>query len=504
MGNLLNTIKNIGQAVTGTLESAASGGSSELDPASYVSIIQDMSRFRAGAFNEGQMYDMPGQVFFRILFHFYNNSDDLVPQPGTGDTLSTGSTQGTLTGLLAPVWINLGDTLTTEVAKNKLEELWNHNTAFSYLMINNEIERAKNLKRFVELLSNINSQSPWYFQSVKGLDTAVERQIVTGDFQLKEERDKITIECLDDSYDQRIGTLLDLYRSVVWSWETKREVVPRNLRKFDMTVIEFQLPLRGLHVSRKSNPMTDSERRATSKKSEGSLSVLAGPGGLTVFNAQDGTSAPVASYKAFEFHGCEIDYNSSRSGVAELSNEQGTVPKYSIDINYDDMYEIRFNEFMGAYASDLMGDTSPVAIVGDESTPKYLAKESSSKETNESEQIADSPSNELPSVKTATYTEPGTTWVDQLIGAGKSIISSKLNSIYLGNLNGISISRIEQQAGNLKDLWGTVGAIKSYTSKSSGGIGKADGNIFTDSAQLDVTHIKRLGNIFKSNTVLNS
>jgi hypothetical protein len=49
-----------------------------------------------------------------------------------------------------------------------------------------------------------------------------------------------------------------------------------------------------------------------------------------------------------------------------------------------------------------------------------------------------------------------------------------------------------------------VGAIKSYTSKSSGGIGKADGNIFTDFAQSDVTHIKRLGNIFKSNTVLNS
>jgi hypothetical protein len=55
--------------------------------------------------------------------------------------------------------------------------------------MNDEKERAEKLKKFIYLLSDINSQSPWYFQSITGLDAAIERkQFTDKDFKIEEER----------------------------------------------------------------------------------------------------------------------------------------------------------------------------------------------------------------------------------------------------------------------------------------------------------------------------
>jgi hypothetical protein len=443
------------------------------------------------------MYDMPGRVYFRVLFHFYNNTDVDSGSPGLNDTDFADSSFDAFSGLLAPVWLGLSEASQNRIEKISsgqimadIEAYWNSNTAFSYLMINGEQQRARNLKDFVELLSNINTQSPWYFQKITGIDTAVDRQVATNeDFQFKAERDKITIETLDDSYDQRIGTLLDLYRSVVWSWETKRVMIPANLRKFDMTIIAFQLPLRGRHVSRNKLSMTTAERRSDSKSSIGSLSLLAGPSGLTVFDSTNNYSAPVASYKAYEFHGCEFDYNSSKSGQAEVNNIEGTVPKYNIDIFYDDMYEIRWNEFMGRFATDLMDDTQPISI------------NSSFKPNTTTDSELDTP---IP----PSYQSPDTSVVGQLVGAGMSYVTHKATELYLGNLYGLSISKIGSQLNQLAsgDLWATVGNVSQYISQIKGVNSAKSSSIGEnicpkpDSSE----RIRNLGNIFRSNTALNS
>jgi hypothetical protein len=75
------------------------------------------------------------------------------------------------------------------------------------------------------------------------LDTALERKIITEtDFKL-EDRKSIVIKCLPDAYDNRIGTLLDLYRSICYSYTNKKEIVPANLRKFDMGIYIFNTPM---------------------------------------------------------------------------------------------------------------------------------------------------------------------------------------------------------------------------------------------------------------------
>lgn len=607
-----------GKALTGPLEGSKSKTETPAtyDAFSYVSLIQDLNRFRATAFNTENMFDMPGQVFFRVLFHFNNDSDVMVGAPGVQGADIAGSANNSYNGLIGPSWLQFGDTAVSDIqsrAQQSLDLLWAHSTAFNYFIINNDLQRAANTKKFVELLSSISANSPWYFQNIKGLDTAIERQVANGEFMFKDERDKITIECLDDSYDQRIGTLLDLYRAIVWSWETKRIMLPSNLRKFDMTIIAFQLPIEGMHIARRKQftstnkilpmqrtgryPMSDTEVRGDKKSNHGLSELAVTDKGLTViYDGNPGNSAPVASYKAWEFHGCEIDYNSSKSGWSDLSNSEGSVPKFNIDIFFDDMFEIRFNEFLMQHVTDLNGDNAPVIInsesevnqsfydmeqeladlmyndtedekkwregINKQFDDKWKGKDTSKlteaekkqyeddvkardsatytsqnqakiealSKKMDSAQIKTSTSLELPNITNiipvpnntisiSTQSQlngrnifngkpsRGSGIIDQIIGHGQAWLETKLKKVYLGNMNGLSLSKVRQQVETAidGDLFATAANIANYVRGNyNGGSGQLGENIFPAPTGTDQDRIINLGNIFKANTALNS
>lgn len=584
------------------------------DPFSYISLIQDLNRFRATAFNAENMFDMPGQVFFRVLFHFNNDSDVMIGAPGTKEAAIASSSNNAFSGLIGPSWFNFGDINVSEIqdkAQASLDKLWAHSTAFNYFIINDDVQRAANTKKFVELLSSISANSPWYFQNIKGLDTAIERQVANGDFMFKDERDKITIECLDDSYDQRIGTLLDLYRSIVWSWETKRIMLPSNLRKFDMTIIAFQMPIEGVHIARRKQftssnkilpgqvtgryPMSDVTVRGSKQAKTGLETLAVTPEGLTViYDGNPGNQAPVASYKAWEFHGCEIDYNSSKSGWSDLSNAEGSVPKFNIDIFFDDMFEIRFNEFLMQHITDLNGDTAPMIInaesdvnqsfyekeqqlaqlLSDENEAKkawqkardeefdktwsskaqgtdaekeqYAAAKKAHDEAQytsqnsqaiedlsaeiDSMQVVTAGSSELPNI-TRVVSVPdgmmpistqsklngrnifngkprrGSGIIDQIIGHGQAWLETKLKKVYLGNMGGLSLSKVRQQIETAfdGDLFATAANVANYVRGNyNGGDHQLGSNIFPEPTGTDEERIIKLGNIFKANTHLNT
>lgn len=607
-----------GKALTGPLEGSKSKTETPAtyDAFSYVSLIQDLNRFRATAFNTENMFDMPGQVFFRVLFHFNNDSDVMVGAPGVQGADIAGSANNSYNGLIGPSWLQFGDTAVSDIqsrAQQSLDLLWAHSTAFNYFIINNDLQRAANTKKFVELLSSISANSPWYFQNIKGLDTAIERQVANGEFMFKDERDKITIECLDDSYDQRIGTLLDLYRAIVWSWETKRIMLPSNLRKFDMTIIAFQLPIEGMHIARRKQftstnkilpmqrvgryPMSDTEVRGDKTSNHGLSELAITDKGLTViYDGNPGNSAPVASYKAWEFHGCEIDYNSSKSGWSDLSNSEGSVPKFNIDIFFDDMFEIRFNEFLMQHVTDLNGDNAPVIInsesevnqsfydmeqeladlmyndtedekkwregINKQFDDKWKGKDTSKlteaekkqyeddvkardsatytsqnqakiealSKKMDSAQIKTSTSLELPNITNiipvpnntisiSTQSQlngrnifngkpsRGSGIIDQIIGHGQAWLETKLKKVYLGNMNGLSLSKVRQQVETAidGDLFATAANIANYVRGNyNGGSGQLGENIFPAPTGTDQDRIINLGNIFKANTALNS
>lgn len=467
-------------------------------PMEYVSIIQDLQRFRGSARSEGDLYDFPNQVFFKILFHFDNDSDAnsggpsatpaLSANGGVETSTSAPSTVGT--GLLHPTWLaapkvsldmqgNDGGSL-----QKKIEYLWANNTAWSYLTLQGEDERAHNLRLFIELLSNINTNTPWYFQNLKGLEQATNREMIgSDDFIMKPERNRITIECLEDAYDMRISTMLDLYRSAVWSWEMKREMVPSNLRKFDMTIIVFQMPIKGLNSPRGTMQMSEAIMRNETKiveTNEGFAVVYDEPGGV-------GKNVKLTSYKAWEFHGCEIDYNTTKFTMETVNNAEGTALRPQIDIFYDDCFEIRFNEFLGRHITDLIGDSAYMVTNTNCSVNKgRLPKEQ--------------PKVDVSNISDFKDANPSIT--QQIAGGLLSWGDTKLKKIYLGNLSGLSLSRIGQQLKELDDVGATVGSATQYIRGNyNGSRTHRGGDIFPEPEQ---TRLKRLGNIFTAKTRANS
>lgn len=291
---------------------------------SYAKILKDINDFKKSGAKHSKdfnIFDIPSHKYFKILFYFGDSA--------TTKTNMNDSDYSKSNGLLHPTWlVESGASSLRESSSNSHSRLYNYNSAWSYLMFNAEYERAHLLKNFIELLSNINSESPWYFQSIEGIESALERKGPdSGAVEFGDEKKSISIKCLPDSFDNRIGTLLELYRTITWNWHQKKEVLPANLRKFDMAVYIFESPVHFWHDYKNSYPTIDAPKKHD-------------------------TYSP--SYKLIEFHDCEFNYNSLKSGYTEFNNQNGFTPTYTIDIIYEDCYEASYNEFLLKELGDII------------------------------------------------------------------------------------------------------------------------------------------------------
>ena len=299
---------------------------------SYAQFLKDIKNFKSAGTKSGNdvsrdfnLLDTPAQKYFKILFYF-----------GSMSEYDTDTNH--LSGLLAPTWEVFNPLSNADffLEKDTLQ-YYDFNSAWSYLMLNDELERAEKLEQFVTLLSDINTYSPWYFTSISGINEALERKATEDGKIDMNDRKKISIKCLPDAFDNRITTLLELYRDITWSWVQKKEIIPANLRKFDMAVYIFEAPNDIWHYS----------------------------GSGFIERIIDSPSIYQPSYKMIEFHDCEFNYNSIKSGWDELNNQTGFSPSYTIDISYNDCYDVSYNEFMLKTIGDVI-KTDTAAVTYDE------------------------------------------------------------------------------------------------------------------------------------------
>lgn len=450
---------------------------------SYTRLLDDIKGFKSSgsAYGNriGNRFDTPSQKYFKILFYFGSSSESMWgPYPS---------------GLLAPTWEYIPDQLQTdeeylqgvngntqsEAIKNNdfenfdwshiYENKWipnkeekakqnnkpetpkhfsyyDHNSAWSFLRLNDELERAEKLEQFITLLSDISSNSPWYFTSISGVNEALERKFTEeGKMDASQPR-KLTITCLPDAYDDRISTLLDLYRDITWSWIHKKEIVPANLRKFDMAIYIFEAPNSYWHNFNNS--------------SFDVLDMI----GLSVDDAIIGNenSKPDdlnISYKMIEFHDCEFNYNSSKNGWAELNNQTGITPTHTIEIFYNDCYEYSYNDFMSRtigdiILTDLLDTAENYGWVEDDLKSVPQTTSNGKKEL-------------LMSIfKEGNWPQSGflTNALNQVTGALVSDVKGLVNKALLGNLFTFSLTNVGRQVSSfLKgDLIRTGMSIKKY------------------------------------------
>ena len=336
----------------------------------YRAILNSIALFRKtdkwGEISPYKLFDTPSHFYFKIFFYFgednllsteYDTSlfpVNLYTTTTTPEGEQSETPENTSNSLVKSTneW-RLPDTITTnnypqqprEVSEGtktkymssmaqggfigKNSKGHSANSAFNYLLINQEYQRAEKLLKFIKLLQDISVECPWYFRAVTGIETALERKEFDKDFKVEEERKSLTIKCLADAFDTRIGTLLDLYRDIVVSYEMHKEIVPANLRKFDMGIYIFEAPNSILHKNTfetwRNNGVSDNDMKYM-KLNEGNT-------------------------KYIEFHNCEIDYNSSKS-FDEINNEEGYSPEYTITIKYDTAYEERYNNTLNMIIGD--------------------------------------------------------------------------------------------------------------------------------------------------------
>lgn len=447
--------------------------------ASYTSLFKLLKSYRlAGGVNDTyskdfNQLDNPAHLYFRIFFDFNTGLLDARQDLGstsqeikddTGVGLSTYITQGATT-------IN--------------QPLRIHNSAINYLVLNNEWERADYLRSFINLLSNVSTYSPWYFQTIAGVDEALNRkEFVETNFSIGDDTKGITIECLPDAFDSRIGTLMDLYRAACFSYHLHKEIVPANLRKFNMYLYIFSTGIRGIH-SRTTVSQNISEKTEYISDATFDQHILPKKG--KTYNDE----LYVTSSKLIEFHECEFSYNSAATGYNTINDADGFEQKYTIGISYKYAMEQRYNEVLQRVIGDFVlndfdfkqqsywsandaADHNTVAVKDDRATTdregSYKVTENQRETNSLNSKIFEDPNKSTlldPWKRLAKNRLEGIErGVNQIVNAGKSAIESwtdinKLNQslvtavdkLTFGNLYSVNMTDIPNRAttflGNL-------------------------------------------------------
>lgn len=361
-------------------------------------------------------FEDPGKFYFKIIFYFHNGQ------------------QGEFTSNL------LG-----------LDENDTSYSAYSYLMNNAEYERAGFLKEFIYLLSEISAKYPWYFQSIEGLGNTQDRAYIK-EFKLEDDK-QLTIKCLNDPVDNRISTLLELYRSACFSHVWKKEIVPANLRKFDMGIYIFQQPIVGNKYTNKDKKLTES-----------------------------GTSpSEYANSKYFEFHNCEFMLDSLTTLYNTVDNAAGFSIEPSITISYEDCFTSNYNEWICRAVGDFVRidlDRGYDGITANSLTDIEQSKIIENTNLHNKDASQDRLNDRLK---------------EDIAYQAKSKLKHKIDDIkhtvFLGNVYGLSLANINMTAQTIASGDYITGAVRAVDNAK--GVVKAGKNI------VDGTTIKRLGNVAK-------
>lgn len=201
------------------------------------------------------------------------------------------------------------------------------NTAIEFLNIRKSNHLADQLAsrqialmKFVGGLSFINEKAPWFFNSITGL-----QQAAAINFKEMEKEKSIEIGCLEDAVDMRLTTLFDLYKYACFDMINMKEIIPENLRKFDMSILLFHTPIRYWQT--------------------GFQSMKDGTFDYKSFNAEQFGNR--MSYRMFTFTNCEFDVESLGTFMPnEMNNEKAfTLGKNSFKIKYGRVYNHTLNEW---------------------------------------------------------------------------------------------------------------------------------------------------------------
>lgn len=204
--------------------------------------------------------------------------------------------------------------------------------------------RAQKLEKFTKYFKKINTEMPWMFQSLAGLESAfaynnLEDPYWGGDDSAFE------IGCLE-TIDLTMGGIMSLYRDVAYDFQRWIEVLPHNLREFTMYVKVCEIRnIRSTVPDSSKKPWSD----AKSEERE-------------YIPVNQELTADFQPHFMFKFKSCYFDLSSGTGIFGEYSNADYTEAKNKIKIKWKSVKEyssLFLNGFdTGASNNNNLGGTS--------------------------------------------------------------------------------------------------------------------------------------------------
>lgn len=307
-------------------------------------------------------YNDKGMFFYRLFFNF-NTGYGLF-----GSILKDSINQATEEGNTA--W----QYLTNNIGSKRFSERY-RNVLYN---------KRESLVEFTKLLNYISNESPWFFESISGLKDATKLEF---DNIVKKEDPSFSIKFNPDAIDMRISTLLDLYKDACFDYTNSKEVIPENLRKFDMSIILFNPPIQGVNINYKNiyentrtNPIsntseagfvvgyTHKEDQFTNTRFKKTYSDVFNPNGM--------------SFKCLIFKNCEFVLKEMSSFPDTITNSTGFEAKYDIKISYQRVFSYNINRELTVEVLDNLYN-----LAGLEDAPIRISEPSSNTDTQSNDLI---------------------------------------------------------------------------------------------------------------------
>ena len=203
---------------------------------------------------------------------------------------------------------------------------------FSKTMETYSATKAAELKSFTNILKKINTQMPWFFQTLTGLEIA--RNYNDEEPWRGVDKPKIEIECLEENIELTATKLMSLYRSVVWDSKRNIRILPANVCKFTMDI--YITEVRSFQANTAS-PLLSSNRGSTAytnlsnQDQDGRRTDQTYANGFLNDEVQSPTVGVTKPVFAIRLKHCEFDMNSGQELFSDLGkNPEMKKPKIGI------------------------------------------------------------------------------------------------------------------------------------------------------------------------------
>ena len=325
-------------------------------------------------------------------------------------------------------------------------------------------DRILALARFTYTLSYINSVSPWFFIGINNVQQLNKLNLE----EMTKER-SIDLLCNSEAIDMRLNTLLDMYRYACYDEMGQKEIIPENLRKFDMSIVIMNAPIKyfqtAIITSAKTSKLGQvghNENTLLNRTLSGinKLSGLLAGSTINTFpyktlNGTDNGIDNMLSFQMYTLKNCEIDPVSFDGYLpSSLNNTQfSRFGNNSIKIKFDRCFKHTFNEWSRMFygTTGIIHDGNIQELID---SHENLLKNSLNAENYMTKNEKNINDNRIKAIRDSVYNsffDKNTDAYKGLIDFSESVIQDSMINVndpdFFGNINTTYDSR------NYQDMW---------------------------------------------------